>query len=509
MSAPGPDRPVTLLLAALGGEGGGVLTSWVVNAAQAADLPVQATSIPGVAQRTGATTYYVEIWPQPWGELGGQAPLLALSPAAGEVDVVAATELLEAARAVRAGLVTPERTLLIASTHRVFTTAEKMQMGDGRFNAEALLTAARERAREHLLLDLDAVAREAGAPLNAVLLGAIAGTGRLPLAPAAFRTGIEAEAKAAEVNLRGFEAGLAAAQGTAPRTSVERPRQGSARARGLPALLQRAATEFPAPAQPVLERGVRRLLDYQDVAYAALYLERLAPFRADDALLGEVARHLAVRMSFEDAIRVAQAKIRPERLARVRAETGAAPGDRVVITEYLKPGLDEICDILPEPLARAVLAAARRWPALARIRPGMHLRTTTLWGYGRLRLLAGLRRWRRSLWRYRREQESIEAWLALVARAAERDASLAREVADCARLIKGYGDTHQRGRSAYGRIEEALIRPALEPDVDVAAATAAIAAARNAALADPEGTALDAALAQPLPRRPAPARAQA
>jgi indolepyruvate ferredoxin oxidoreductase beta subunit len=515
-------RPVTLLLAALGGQGGGVLTSWIVNAAQASGLPVQATSIPGVAQRTGATTYYVEIWPQPWSALNGRAPLLALAPAPGEVDVLAVTELLEAGRAVRAGFVTPERTLLIGSTHRFYTTAEKMQMGDGRYDPDTLRRAAEAMAKRAVLLDLERVARDAGAPLNAVLLGAIAGCGAVPIAEAAFREGIRAEGKAAEANLRGFEAGLAAVRAAAPGAAegAAAPRRVSrAEARAASqaeALLAGARGQFPPAVQPLLEPAVARLVDFQDARYAALYLERLAPWRnADPALLASVARHLALRMTYEDAIRVAQAKCRPERLARVRAETGAAPGEPVVITEFLKPGLEEIGDILPVPLARVLLAAGRRWPGLHRIRPGMHLRSTTLWGYGRLRLLAALRVWRRGTWRFRQEQEAIGAWLALVRRAGERDPRLALEVSECARLIKGYGDTHRRGTTSFRRIAEALIRPALEGALEPARAAEAIAAARTAALADPEGDALAAALAAAagpqgaggLPARVAPARA--
>ena len=56
-------RPITVLIAALGGEGGGVLASWLNRSATAQGLFVQSTSIPGVAQRTGATTYYAEIVP--------------------------------------------------------------------------------------------------------------------------------------------------------------------------------------------------------------------------------------------------------------------------------------------------------------------------------------------------------------------------------------------------------------------------------------------------------------
>ncbi|MCC7100346.1 MAG: 2-oxoacid:acceptor oxidoreductase family protein, partial [Rubrivivax sp.] len=58
-----PDRPITILVCALGGEGGGVLAEWLYLTAMRAGYAVQSTSIPGVAQRTGATTYYVELHP--------------------------------------------------------------------------------------------------------------------------------------------------------------------------------------------------------------------------------------------------------------------------------------------------------------------------------------------------------------------------------------------------------------------------------------------------------------
>src|SRR5262249_24574807 len=108
-------RPITMLVAALGGEGGGVLTDWIVAAAAQLGFPVQSTSIPGGAQRTGATTYYIEIVPTPWSQLGGKTPVLALAPGIGDVDIVVASELMEAGRAIAAGFVTPDRTLMVAS----------------------------------------------------------------------------------------------------------------------------------------------------------------------------------------------------------------------------------------------------------------------------------------------------------------------------------------------------------------------------------------------------------
>src|ERR1700688_2062520 len=109
MTAP---RPIAMLIAALGGEGGGVLTDWIVSAAASQGFPVQSTSIPGVAQRTGATTYHIELVPaaQP---AGVRRPILALAPGTGDVDLVVASELMEAGRAIGNGFVTPDRTTTI------------------------------------------------------------------------------------------------------------------------------------------------------------------------------------------------------------------------------------------------------------------------------------------------------------------------------------------------------------------------------------------------------------
>src|SRR5260370_41499126 len=148
-----PERPITILIAAPGGEGGGVPADWITAAATARDYPVQSTSIPGVAQRTGATTYYVEIYPAKNSELGGRRPVMTLTPAPSYVDVMVASELIEAGRAMQNGFVTRDRTALIASTHRIYTVAEPLQMGDGRFASEPVLPAARALATRAVLLD--------------------------------------------------------------------------------------------------------------------------------------------------------------------------------------------------------------------------------------------------------------------------------------------------------------------------------------------------------------------
>ena len=226
----------------------------------------------------------------------------------------------------------------------------------------------------------------------------------------------------------------------------------------------------------------------------ARYLDRLEPFRNGDAqVLRETARHLAVRMSFEDLIRVAQAKTRPERLARILKEAGAFKGEPVVITEFFKPGIRELADVLPPALARRLLAWAERTGRLDKTHVGMEVKTSTINGFLRVWFLARLRGYRRLSYRFAEEQRAIDAWLDLVRRAAALDKQFALEVAECARLIKGYGDTHRRGTGNYARIVDSVIAPALARGDGNAAQ--AVAKARSAALADPEGESLDRLLA--------------
>ena len=243
--------------------------------------------------------------------------------------------------------------------------------------------------------------------------------------------------------------------------------------------------------------GVRRLADYQDIAYARLYRDRLAAIRDADAaagaggrLLAETARHLAVRMSYEDVIRVAQAKIASARFARIAKENGVRPEQVFTVTEFLKPGVEEFCSVLPPLLARPILKTAELFPALGKAHWGMAINTVSISGYLRFAMLAKLRPWRPKTFRFKQEQRDIEAWLSLIGRAARLSADLALEIAGCARLIKGYGDTHQRGSDNYRLIADRVMDPALNGRLPLGQAVDAVASARTAALLDPEGEAL-------------------
>jgi indolepyruvate ferredoxin oxidoreductase beta subunit len=219
---------------------------------------------------------------------------------------------------------------------------------------------------------------------------------------------------------------------------------------------------FPAPLRPLLGEAVARLVDYQDVRYAERYLQRLEPFVGPDAdleLAAVVARHLAVWMTYEDAIRVADLKTRASRFARLRAEAGPEPVE-LEVTDYLKPELDELYGLLPAPLAAPLARwAERRWPT-RRPALGQRVRTSTVLGFLRLWVLARCRWLRPSSYRARLEHARIERWLAAVATWVRRDPTLAGELARAAQLVKGYGEVRRRLTALFDHLVASVSRVA-------------------------------------------------
>lgn len=481
---PAATRPISILVSAMGGEGGGVLTDWIVGAAQRADLPVQGTSIPGVAQRTGATTYYIELWPEPWPMLNGLRPVFGLGPCPGDVDVVLATELVEAGRCCERGFVS-DRTTLIATPRRVFATSEKSAMADGRFDPTRVFRTLREMPKRLLLVEGE------GQALNAIMLGRLAASGAVPLPHDALRAAIAAGV-APEANLRAFEAGLVMTE-AAPPAPPTTPRA------ALPTLLAHAAASLPAEVLSVAEIALPRLTRFQNAGYAARWLARLRPILDADTtphrLTAEVARQLTLWMAYQDVIEVAAHKSSAARFAEIRAESRAKPGEPVIVTEQMKPGWEEVGSLLPPFAGRRLHGWAAR---TGRLETGwsMRLQSTSIPGFLRLFALAALRPWRPFTLRWQDEQSGIDAWLARVTAAATRgDLALALEIATLPRLIKGYAETHRRGMAGFRAILAGVVDPALAAPAGDARAPGQVARAREAALADPEHATLRATLA--------------
>jgi indolepyruvate ferredoxin oxidoreductase, beta subunit len=506
-------RPITVTIAALGGQGGGVVSDWLIEVARRSGYLAQATSVPGVAQRTGATIYYLEFFPLADLPADRRRPIFALMPNPGDVDVLIASEIMEAGRAMQRGLVT-DRTTLISSTHRIYAIQEKSHMGDGRADSAQVRALARKHAKRYIEFDMQAMAEANGSVISAAMLGALCGSGALPFPAEHYVEAIRSSGIEVASSSRTFEAarlaagspaaaapagaGAGAGAGAAAASPPVPAPQGTDLNKPIPASLEKRIRErVPEPAQELAREGVRRMIDYQDHAYAGLYLDRLDTVTALEPagssacdLTEAVARGLALWMSFEDTIRVADLKIRAARAKRVLQEVRPAPGQLVQVTEFMKPRIEEICGTLPVGLGTWILRSKtpRRW--LTRLTGGRQIATSRIGGFLQLYWLAGLRRWRPKTLRYSQEQRRIGLWLDLIVRSAPQNYALAVEIAACQQLVKGYGETHERGAANFDAIIADVGSGRLRQD-----AAGRVRSLRVAALADDEGTALSKALA--------------
>ncbi|MDW4500342.1 indolepyruvate oxidoreductase subunit beta family protein [Sulfitobacter sp. D35] len=492
------DGMIKLAVMAVGGQGGGVLTNWIEDLARAEGYACQATSVAGVAQRTGATIYYVEMVP----EADGHAPVFSLAPAAGDVDILIAAEMMEAGRAILRGFVTPDRTTLVASTHRALAVSEKTVPGDGIATAEEVRAAAEVAARRVIFANMERLAVAQGSVISASLFGALAGSGALPFARASFEQAIRRGGRGVEPSLRAFAEGFDAARGRAPEASggedaaVDGPPLGPQDLRATWDALERRARALPEPVVPMALAGLRKLVDFQDADYGTEYLVRLDALRQRDRsdkgfeFTREAAKHVANAMAYDDVIRVAGLKTRRDRFARIRDEMGAGETTLMHVTEFMHPRAEEIAGMLPAGLGARVTASRRAMRLLDRLfNRGRRLRTDGLRGFVMLYIVAGLRGWRRRSHRHAQEQAHLSAWLDTALGHLDTDYTLAVEILRCRRLIKGYSDTHARGLSKFDRVLGGAAQVAGRAD-----AAQWVARLREAALADEEGTALDGAL---------------
>ena len=499
------DKPINIAIIAMGGQGGGVLSKWILDLAGSQDYIAQYTSVPGVAQRTGATIYYIELFSTHLAEQAGKKPILALTPVPGDVDIVIASEMVEAGRALMRGFVS-ENTSFIASNHRDYAIAEKQEMGDGRQPVDEINRLAEETAREFICFDMDAAARSVGSVISSVLFGALAGANALPFKRADFEATIATTNKAVQANLKGFELGFEAAtnrrandkQATKPSaTKISEPRQKHAAGSKL---LTRMEKEFPPHAHFYIREGLKKLVDFEGTQYANLYLDRLAQIYAADKQAGggdkewqltkATARYLALAMAYDDVIRVADLKTRSDRFNRFRNEVKAEPSQIVHVSEFMHPRLEEMAEVLPVKLGQLALSskAVRKISGLF-FNKGRRVSTTKLGGFLLLSMMSRMAWLRKYSLRLSRETHRIESWLSEINTAAQEDYSLAVEVAGLQRLVKGYGDTHARGLHRYS-----VIMDVYSEIKGSAGAGDTIANLKMAALKDEEGTAFAHAL---------------
>ncbi|MCT4371067.1 indolepyruvate oxidoreductase subunit beta family protein [Yangia mangrovi] len=497
--SPGPDgeKIITLAALAVGGQGGGVLTNWIVDVAEASGYRAQSTSVAGVAQRTGATIYYVEMCRDT-----GRMPVFSLSPAIGDVDILMASELMEGGRAILRGFVTPGRTTMIASTHRIPAVSEKIAPGDGRANGREVIEAMGIAADHVVAFDMETVAKQAGSVISSSLLGALAGSGALPFPRESYEEVIRKSGRGVEASLRAFGAAYEIATGVSPAPAPEAEAVAPVPVLHVPeklraqwAALEARLATLPAEVREMAALGLKKVVDYQDMAYGADYLGMVekavavdaAPFTMSEA----AAKYCARALCYDDILRVADIKTRAARFARVKDEVLVKDDQILMLTEYFHPRFEELATTMPRGLGRWMQSrkGLEAWYG-RHFDKGRRVRTDSLSGFVLLWLVSSLRPLRRRLLRHDSEMRHVSAWFDTVLQTAASDRALATELLANYRLIKGYSDTHARGLSKFAKVMGARDLLAGRPD-----AADWMRRLRTAALDDVEGTKLDGALA--------------
>jgi hypothetical protein len=249
---------------------------------------------------------------------------------------------------------------------------------------------------------------------------------------------------------------------------------------------------LPDRAAALVSESIDRLNNYQGPSYARLYIDRLRRFvgrrEVDDALLIDIARLMAMRMTYEDPIRIAQLK-----LAELEAATGgsaAPPAD-----DMRRFRLDELIGALPATVAGPALGALE-WQGWTHKPVSIRFSTRSRWGIRRLKIEASLRRWRLFSVRYAEERLWVERWLHMIGRSLTKQPKAASAIAQTAAMVQGYGDGYRQGLADWHAIIDGLVKPTFDGALPLTDLAGAIAEARAAALPDPRQVALKRAIAE-------------
>lgn len=241
---------------------------------------------------------------------------------------------------------------------------------------------------------------------------------------------------------------------------------------------------LPEPVMAVASDAIHLLIDYQGTGYAQLYIDRLRRFvgknGVDDAMLTEIARLMAIRMSYEDPIRIAQLK-----LAGLKDPSGA----QARAVDVRKFPLDELIGPLPAIIAGPLLDLLD-WAGWTHRNLSIRFSTASWVGIRRLKLEAGLRRWRRYSVRYAKERLWVERWLHMIDRSLTRQPAAAREIVQTATMVQGYGEAYRQGMADWNAIIDGLAKPTFDGVLALPDLAGAVAEARAAALPDPRQAAL-------------------
>jgi len=478
---------IKILIPAVGGQGGGVLTEWVVQAFFLEDFDAQGISLPGLSQRGGSTVYYLEAHPKP--KSHNKSIIFAQFPVPGEVDIILAQEFLELGRALELGYGS-DKTTIVTSSHRIYSTLEKMPIGSGIYSDDNLRKLAAGFSNRFIELNALELSKKNGMDelaVNAILLGALCASGAVPLDKESFIRSIEMVGVAVSASLKAFEVGWEYANsdgGSNAEKASNWTKFIQERTEKLDGDLKEEyqsrikiiESEYPQKLREILAESVFRLIDYQDIKYADKFLNEVNSIRVIDSntkgsdykLTELYAKNLALLMSYEDGIRVAELKINSDRFKRIREEMRLKDDQVFHVVDYLKPDAEEIYGLLPNVLVAPVLSFTRTslfkkiWRRKKPLTMGQTPVTNSFSGYLRLWLLTKIKFLRPYSFRYKKEYKLINKYTEAIFKYASYDYKVACLVARSVQMVKGYGRVRRRTMDAFYRFLENIISPLAE-----------------------------------------------
>lgn len=465
-------EPIKIALLAVGGDGGSVLSNWIVKTAEDNGYWAQSTSIAGVAQRTGATVYYMELMPKKALEKDGvlQTPVLAQMPAPFDIDIVMATEIMEAGRALYRDFVS-DKTTLIFSTNRNLAIKEKETPGDGILDGRGIVELAQKHAKKTLYGNLKAIAQKNKSVISASMFGALAASRVLPFTKEQFTATIAKTKIAVEASTRTFNDTYDYITDFIKQPKPYEPTIKPTELTEMPvrdentyvnSFIQQIKIDFPEVLHDIVYAGTLHLMDWQNGSWAQEYLDKLKPFVDKDSgeyrLSYQIARYLAIGMAYDDLIFVADQKTRTERFKEVYDQIEANEDDIVHTLDYLHPSFPEFYGFLPKNMGLRV-SKNKRMEAWfkKRMDKDRRIKSTNLFWYTMLYILGGMKKWRLKTLRHFEEMENVKGWLTRIEQLADKHYDLAVHIAKTYRLKKGYGDTYDRGQSKFKVMNEFIM----------------------------------------------------
>ena len=465
---------IRILIPAVGGQGGAVLTEWLIKALEIEEYDVQGISLPGLSQRGGSTTFYIEAFPKN----SNEKIVFSLYPLPGDIDLILSQELLELGRILKDGFGS-EDTTIISNTHRIYSTVEKLPISSGIYSKDVLTKFAEKFSKNFIGVDALKIAQENGMDQlasNAIILGALSSSFVLPIKKESYQKAIESVAVSSSMNLKAFNVGydyvIKNKGDTAVNDNENYPENEFLKYINVKdrdkvdKLISELPGKYPDFLIPLISEALYRLADYQSASYAERYLEKLDKFREIDQtvpnkdfkLTENVIKNLALLMSYEDGIRVSELKIRDDRFQRIKNEMSISDDQIYNVVDYLKPDAEEVYGLFPNVIVKPALYIIesgpfkKLWRRKDPLTFSQKPTTTSFFGFFRIWILTKFKFIRPYSFRYKNEHRLIGLYLQSVEKFAEGDYELGVLTARSGSIIKGYGRVRRRTIDTFNRL---------------------------------------------------------